>query len=90
VDYTRRAVLAGLGLAGLGAAMPRFGRKVAASSIMNSLVMDPAAEGAGTCPFRLAVINDEIYAGRSRRHVRSSPVILVCVGSSCVRCGTRT
>jgi len=89
VDYTRRAVLAGLGLAGLGAAMPRFGRKVAASSIMNSLVMDPAAEGAGTCPFRLAVINDEI----TRDFEKACQIVsgdLVCVGSSCVRCGTRT
>jgi sugar phosphate isomerase/epimerase len=45
--------------------MPRFGKKSSASSIMNSLnlnsrIMDPAAEGAGKCPFRLAVINDEI------------------------------
>ncbi|MGA2022302.1 MAG: hypothetical protein ABSH02_17040, partial [Candidatus Sulfotelmatobacter sp.] len=65
MEYTRRAVLAGLGLAGLGATMPRFGKKSSASSIMNSLnlnsrIMDPAAEGAGKCPFRLAVINDEI------------------------------
>ena len=51
---TRRRVLAGLGLAGLGAAMSPF-KKAAASSRMN-----PLAPSAGTCPFRLAVINDEI------------------------------
>ena len=54
MGYTRRTVLAGLGLAGLGAAMPRLAKKAAASSLTESL----AAENA--CPFRLAVINDEI------------------------------
>ena len=56
--FTRRKMLAGLGLAGLGAAMSRLVRNAAASSPTESL---PSAEtGAGTCPFRLAVINDEI------------------------------
>jgi sugar phosphate isomerase/epimerase len=51
--YTRRSLLAGLGLAGLGAAMPPLVRKAAASSTIAAAEMD-------TCPFRLAVINDEI------------------------------
>jgi len=53
--YTRRRALAGLGLAGLWAAIPSLAKKAAASSLMGRL-----AAGAGTCPFRLAVINDEI------------------------------
>ena len=52
MGYTRREVIAGLGLAGLGAAMPPLVSKAAASSLV--------AEGVGACPFRLAVINDEI------------------------------
>ncbi|MFZ0318926.1 MAG: TIM barrel protein [Candidatus Sulfotelmatobacter sp.] len=43
---TRRSVLAGIGLVGLESAISPFIRKAAASSI--------------ACPFRLAVINDEI------------------------------
>jgi len=54
MSYTRRRMLAGLGLAGLGAAVPPLVRKAAASSRI-----EPSA-GASTCPFRLAVINDEI------------------------------
>jgi hypothetical protein len=53
--YTRRRLLAGIGLAGLGAAMSPLVKKAAASSRMN-----PLAVGANTCPFRLTVINDEI------------------------------
>ena len=54
--HTRRTVLASLGLIGLEAAMPPLIKKAAAS-----LVTPLAAEaGTGTCPFRLAVINDEI------------------------------
>jgi L-ribulose-5-phosphate 3-epimerase len=56
--YTRRRVLAGLGLAGLGAVMLPLGKKAAASSQIKPLTA--AEAGAGTCPFRLAVINDEI------------------------------
>jgi sugar phosphate isomerase/epimerase len=51
--YTRRKVLAGLGLVGIGVAMPPLVKKAAASSLM-----EPLAGSA--CPFRLAVINDEI------------------------------
>src|SRR5271154_5656342 len=54
MGYTRRRMLAGLGLAGLGAAMPPLVKKVRAYSL-ESLSTD-----AGSCPFRLAVINDEI------------------------------
>jgi L-ribulose-5-phosphate 3-epimerase len=56
MGYTRRDVLAGLGVAGLGAGltsmMPPFVKSAEASSL-------PEAGAAG-CPFRLAVINDEI------------------------------
>jgi L-ribulose-5-phosphate 3-epimerase len=44
MSYTRRNVLAGLGLAAIGAAMSPLAKKAAA----------------GSCPFRLGVINDEI------------------------------
>src|SRR5271156_3654786 len=54
MGHTRRAVLASLGLAGLEAAMPPLIKKTAASSRTESSM------GIGTCPFRLAVINDEI------------------------------
>src|ERR1700747_1045456 len=54
MGYTRRKLLARLGLAGLGVAMSPI-KKVAASSLMKSW-----AASAGSCPFRLAVINDEI------------------------------
>ena len=53
MGYTRRKMLAGLGLAGLGTATRFLVRKTAASSLTEAFV-------AGTCPFRLAVINDEI------------------------------
>jgi sugar phosphate isomerase/epimerase len=56
--YTRRGVLAGLGLAGLGAIMPPLGKKAAASSLAKSSTT--AEAGTAACPFRLAVINDEI------------------------------
>jgi sugar phosphate isomerase/epimerase len=52
MDYTRRNMLANLGKAGLGAALLSTVKSAGASSLM--------AAGAGTCPFRLAVINDEI------------------------------
>ncbi|HWY21339.1 MAG TPA: sugar phosphate isomerase/epimerase family protein [Candidatus Acidoferrum sp.] len=58
MGYTRRSVLAGLGWAGLGAAMPRLVRKAATSSLTESLAS--TVTGSSTCPFRLAVINDEI------------------------------
>jgi L-ribulose-5-phosphate 3-epimerase len=53
--YTRRRLLAGLGLAGVGAAMSPLVEKAVAFRPMN-----PLAVGAGSCPFRLAVISDEI------------------------------
>ena len=48
MSYTRRDVLAGLTATGLTAAMPSMGKAAA------------PAEVAASCPFRLAVINDEI------------------------------
>jgi len=53
--YTRRSVLLGLGLVGFEAAMPRLVRKAEASSRERS-----SASSSNECPFRLAVINDEI------------------------------
>ena len=54
---TRRRLLAGLGLAGLEALMPPLVKRAGASSS----IAPPAAEmGAVICPFKLAVINDEI------------------------------
>src|SRR6202030_1458427 len=58
MGYTRRSVLASLGLAGLGAVLPPLVRRVAASSLTESLASGET--GGGGCPFRLAVINDEI------------------------------
>src|SRR6266849_8075052 len=58
MGYTRRSVLASLGLAGLGAVLPPQVRKAVASSLTESVASGET--GAGTCPFRLAVINDEI------------------------------
>ena len=52
MEFTRRSALASLGLAGLGAAM--------SPGIGNMLTSALTTETAGTCPFRLAVINDEI------------------------------
>ena len=52
MNQTRRTVIAGMGLAGLVAAMPPFLRQAQAGG---SAVSDE-----GSCPFRLAVINDEI------------------------------
>ncbi len=55
MERTRRGVLAGLGLAGLGAAMPPLVKRAEAA-------MAAPVTAAGACPFRLAVINDEITA----------------------------
>lgn len=56
MQFTRRKMLAGLGLAGLGAAVPSLAlaRKAVPASA-GSVSAD-----AGACPFRLSVINDEI------------------------------
>src|SRR5882672_3419994 len=54
MGYTRRSVVAGLGLAGVAAAIPPLIKSAAAS------FMGPSTAGSNACPFRLAVINDEI------------------------------
>jgi sugar phosphate isomerase/epimerase len=55
MGYTRRSMLEGMGIAGLGALVPPLVKKATALSWMQ-----PLASGASSCPFRLAVINDEI------------------------------
>jgi L-ribulose-5-phosphate 3-epimerase len=55
--YTRRRWLATLGLIGLGPLMPSLVKKSGASSLAS---LSAAESASGTCPFRLAVINDEI------------------------------
>ena len=57
MEYTRRSLLAGLGMAALEAAMPPLVTKAGALSETAPRV---AEFYTGTCPFRLAVINDEI------------------------------
>ena len=57
MESTRRSVLAGLGLAALEAVMPPLAKKAGAFSPMARLA---AKTDTGTCPFKLAVINDEI------------------------------
>ena len=56
---TRREVLAGLGMAALGAALPRPGKREPGFARASG-EREGAAGVAGACPFRLAVINDEI------------------------------
>src|SRR6201996_1511211 len=56
MGYTRREVLAGLGIAALAAGTPPLVKKAGASALEGW----PSAGAAGACPFRLAVINDEI------------------------------
>jgi sugar phosphate isomerase/epimerase len=55
MKYTRREVIAGLGVAGAGAAFSVVAPDGLASSPSHHL-----QERSGPCPFRLAVINDEI------------------------------
>jgi len=58
MNRTRREVLAGLGVVGLGAAMaPLLPKRALALAAENSQGPGMGAEG---CPFRLSVINDEI------------------------------
>jgi len=57
MEYTRRSVLAGLGMAALEAAMPPLATK---SEVFSEMAPLAAEIDTGTCPFRLAVINDEI------------------------------
>src|SRR6266436_4409052 len=55
MGHTRRSVLTGLGLAGLAAAIPPLIKNAAAS-----LRLEPSTADSSACPFRVAVINDEI------------------------------
>jgi sugar phosphate isomerase/epimerase len=57
VRLTRRRLLAGIGLAGLEAMLPTLATK---SGMLSSSARSVTETGASTCPFRLAVINDEI------------------------------
>ena len=57
MGYTRRTLLAGLGLAGLQTMMPSLVKKAGA---MHSVPSSPEETNATRCTFRLAVINDEI------------------------------
>lgn len=58
MKYTRRQALAGIGSTGLGAAMSFLGKKSAAPS--NPTAMAKEAMTVGSCPFKVAVISDEI------------------------------
>ena len=84
MGYTRRSMLAGMGIAGLGALVPSLVKKATAFSRMQ-----PLASGASACPFRLAVINDEIGQDFEQA-CQIVSAISVCIGSSCAQCGTRT
>ena len=55
--FTRRRLLEGIGLAGLEAIVPPLVKKPGS---LSSAARSTAQAGASTCPFRLAVINDEI------------------------------
>ncbi len=57
MSHTRRELLAGLGLFGLGAAISPLVKRADALPLAEALAPDGSA---GQCPFRLAVINDEI------------------------------
>jgi sugar phosphate isomerase/epimerase len=57
MGYTRRRVLAGLGLAGIEAVIRPLVRNAGAASASASRAN---VASAGACPFKLAVINDEI------------------------------
>ena len=52
MTYTRRSILKGMGMAGIGAGLATVAGKVPA--------FGENAKSKGACPFRLAVINDEI------------------------------
>ena len=54
MNFTRRTILAGLGLAGIQATIPSFREELFA------FTPESSSGAASTCPFRLAVINDEI------------------------------
>jgi sugar phosphate isomerase/epimerase len=57
MTYTRRKVLAGLGLAGLEALIPPSIKK---GDAFSAIAPSADAPNPSNCPFRLAVINDEI------------------------------
>ncbi len=57
MGYTRRRLLAGLGVAGLQTMMPSVIKNAEGSSLAARWLPE---KGGGTCAFRLAVINDEI------------------------------
>ena len=57
MEHTRRGVLAGLGLAALEVAMPPLAKK---AGVFSSIALLATKMEAGGCPFRLAVIADEI------------------------------
>src|SRR6476661_725542 len=54
MTFTRRRVLASIGLAGLGATVATLARKAGAFPLA------ALSKDAHACPFKLAVINDEI------------------------------
>jgi L-ribulose-5-phosphate 3-epimerase len=56
MEYTRRKALAGMGIAGLGAILSGLGSDAGAFSSGGNSDQSTV----GTCPFRLAVINDEV------------------------------
>jgi L-ribulose-5-phosphate 3-epimerase len=58
MKHTRRRALEGLGLAGLGAAMSPLLKQAVASCPRTALAA--AETPTGRCPFRIAVINDEV------------------------------
>jgi sugar phosphate isomerase/epimerase len=55
MEFTRRKLLGGLGLLGVSAMIPPLAKKAAASTLTESSMTSE-----DNCPFRLAVINDEI------------------------------
>jgi sugar phosphate isomerase/epimerase len=57
VTCTRRKIIAGLGLLGLDALTSPFLKQASGSPLMRTSSTNPVSGG---CPFRLAVINDEI------------------------------
>jgi L-ribulose-5-phosphate 3-epimerase len=57
MKFTRRRLLAGIGLAGLEAMLPPLAAK---ARMLSGSPRAAIETGASTCPFRLAVINDEI------------------------------
>jgi sugar phosphate isomerase/epimerase len=57
MGFTRRRLLAGIGLAGLEVMMPPLATK---AGTLSSSARSATETRASTCPFRLAVINDEL------------------------------